>query len=67
MIVQIIIFVVQSCALNTLGLYQAARGRLTVHDTLKVMFQMPMIYMLAAVILCRYFPSMRQDFTFGPS
>ena len=66
LIVQIIIFVVQSCALNTLGLYQAARGKLTVHDTLKVMFEMPMVYMLVAVIFCRTFSIDATQFYFWP-
>ena len=35
MVVQIIIFIVQSVSLNTLGLYQAGRGRLSAADTLR--------------------------------
>lgn len=54
MVVQIIIFLIQSIGLNTLGLYQAGRGKLTAHDTLVVMFRMPMLYVLAAALLARY-------------
>lgn len=54
MVAQIIIFIVQSIALNTLGLYQAGRGRLSARDTLKVMFQMPIIYVLVLALAARY-------------
>lgn len=54
MVTQIIIFLVQSIALNTLGLYQAGRGRLSVRDTLRVMLQMPMLYVLVIGIAIRY-------------
>ena len=35
--------------LNTVGLYQAGKGRLTPSDTLRVIFHMPVIYTLLAV------------------
>lgn len=54
MVIQIIIFIVQSISLNTLGLYQAGRGRLSAHDALKVMFSMPMIYVLIAALAAHY-------------
>ena len=54
MVVQIIIFMIQSISLNTLGLYQAGRGRLTARDTLSVMFHMPLLYVLAAALIARY-------------
>ena len=54
MVAQIIIFIVQSVSLNTLGLYQAGRGRLSARDTLKVMFQMPIVYVLVLALLARY-------------
>ena len=66
MVVQIIIFIVQSVALNTLGLYQAGRGRLSAHDTLRVMFRMPMIYVLAAALLIRYIGWDAKEFFFWP-
>lgn len=54
MVTQIIIFLVQSITLNTLGLYQAGRGRLSARDTLHVMFQMPMLYVLIIALAARY-------------
>ena len=53
MVVQIIIFMIQSVSLNTLGLYQAGRGKLAARDTLAVMFRMPLLYVLAASLLAR--------------
>mgnify|MGYP007028809580 CR=1 FL=1 len=53
MVVQIIIFMIQSVALNTLGLYQAGRGKLAARDTLAVMLRMPLLYVLAASLLAR--------------
>lgn len=53
MVVQVIIFIFQSIAINTVGLYQAGRGRLSARDTLLVMLRMPMIYFLIAALLVR--------------
>lgn len=66
MVVWIIIYVVQSVSLNTLGLYQAGRGRLTARDTLKIMFQMPIIYLFAAAVLTRYLGLHAENFYFWP-
>lgn len=66
MVVQIIIFIVQSVLMNTLGLYQAGRGRLCAADTLRVMFRMPMIYVLFAALLARYSGWNAQDFFLWP-
>lgn len=54
MVVQIVIFIFQSIAMNTVGLYQAGRGRLSARDTLRVMLRMPMIYFLVAALLVRF-------------
>lgn len=40
--------------LNTLGLYQAGKGRLTPRDALSVVFHMPVIYTLVAVFSIKY-------------
>lgn len=40
--------------LNTLGLYQAGKGRLSPRDTLRVIFHMPVLYTLAAVFFVKY-------------
>lgn len=40
--------------LNTLGLYQAGKGKLTPRDALSVVFHMPVIYTLAAVFTIKY-------------
>lgn len=66
MVIQIIIFIVQSVSLNTLGLYQAGRGRLSAADTLRVMFRMPMIYFLAAALLVRSTGWNAEEFFFWP-
>lgn len=66
LVVWIIIFVVQSCGLNTIGLYQAGRGRLTAHDTMKVMLQMPIIYVFALAVLCRTVGYQAETFYFWP-
>ena len=66
MVVQIIIFMIQSISLNTLGLYQAGRGRLTARDTLAVMFHMPLLYVLAAALIARYVGWDAKDFFLWP-
>ena len=66
MVVQIIIFMIQSISLNTLGLYQAGRGRLTARDTLSVMFHMPLLYVLAAALIARYVGWDAKDFFLWP-
>lgn len=40
--------------LNTLGLYQAGKGKLTPRDALSVVFHMPVLYTLAAVFTIKY-------------
>lgn len=40
--------------LNTLGLYQAGKGRLSPRDALSVVFHMPVIYTLVAVFAIKY-------------
>lgn len=40
--------------LNTLGLYQAGKGKLTPRDALSVVFHMPVIYTLVAVFSIKY-------------
>ena len=40
--------------LNTLGLYQAGKGKLTPRDALSVVFHMPVIYTLAAVFTIKF-------------
>lgn len=40
--------------LNTLGLYQAGKGKLTPRDALSVVFHMPVIYTLVAVFTIKY-------------
>jgi malate permease and related proteins len=52
--VQIIFFVSQSILLNTLGLYQGARGHYTPCDALKVILHMPIVYAFLAALLCRW-------------
>lgn len=66
MVIQIIIFVIQSVGLNTLGLYQAGRGRLSARDTIKVIFQMPIVYVFVAAVLCRTFSLDAKAFYFWP-
>lgn len=40
--------------LNTLGLYQAGKGRLSPRDTIAVILHMPVLYTLAAVFFIKY-------------
>ena len=62
----IILVLIQSISLNTLGLYQAGRGRLTARDTLSVMFHMPLLYVLAAALIARYVGWDAKDFFLWP-
>lgn len=66
MVTQIIIFLVQSISLNTYGLYQAGRGKLSARDTLRVMFQMPMVYVLVIALAARYIGLDAKEFFFWP-
>ena len=54
MVVQIVIFIIQSNSVNTLGLYLAGRGKLTARDSLRAVFRLPMIYALCAALAVRY-------------
>lgn len=40
--------------LNTIGLYQAGKGRLSASDAIRVIFRMPVIYTLLAVFVIKY-------------
>jgi predicted permease len=66
LVIQIIIFLVQSISLNSLGLYQSARGRMSVHDAFRIMMGMPMIYVLIAALLARYVGFDAKEFFFWP-
>ena len=66
MVVQILIFIVQSVLLNTLGLYQAGRGRLSASDTLRVIFRMPIIYVVVIAFAVHSTGWNVQDFFFWP-
>ncbi len=54
MAVQIMVYIYQNITVNTLGLYQAGRGKLSSRKTLKVVFSMPVLYMMASALLGRY-------------
>ena len=66
MVVQIMIFVIQSISLNTLGLYQAGRGRLCIHDTLRVMFRIPIIYTVILALIVKNIGWNAQNFFLWP-
>ncbi|MGE1063221.1 transporter [Megasphaera paucivorans] len=66
MVVQILIFVIQNITLNTIGLYQAGRGRLSARDTLGVVFRMPIIYVFTAALVARFSGWDATQFFFWP-
>lgn len=66
MVTQVMIFIIQNISLNTLGLYQAGRGRLSVRSTLRVIFEMPIVYVVAAALIARYIGWDAQKFFFWP-
>lgn len=47
------LLVLMNMMLNTLGLYQAGKGRMTPWDALRVIFHMPVIYVLLSVFLVK--------------
>lgn len=49
-----ILLVQMNMTLNTLGLYQAGKGKLTPRDALSVIFHMPVIYTLVAVFTIKF-------------
>lgn len=51
---QLLIYIYQNITVNTIGLYQAGRGKLSTRKTLGVVFSMPVLYMLGAALLGRY-------------
>ncbi len=53
-------FVVQTIFCNTLGFYQAGTGNMTRRDALRMVFRMPMLYVVPAAILAKLIPV---DFT----
>ncbi|ERT59982.1 MULTISPECIES: AEC family transporter [Megasphaera] len=66
LVIWIIIFVIQSVGLNTLGLYQAGRGRLSARDALRATLRLPMLYVFAAAVFCRLFNIPADRFSFWP-
>lgn len=55
MSVQLLIYIFQNITVNTLGMYQAGRGKLSTGKTLKAVFSMPVLYMMSAALLGRFF------------
>ncbi|HAQ44753.1 MAG TPA: permease, partial [Dialister sp.] len=49
-----ILLVPMNMTLNTLGLYQAGKGKLTPRDAISVIFHMPVIYTLVAVFTIKF-------------
>lgn len=49
-----IMLVQMNMSLNTLGLYQAGKGKLTPRDALSVVFHMPVIYTLVTVFAIKF-------------
>ena len=49
-----ILLVQMNMTLNTLGLYQAGKGKLTPRDAISVIFHMPVIYTLVAVFTIKF-------------
>ncbi len=48
-----VLLILTNTSLNTLGLFLAGHGRMTVRDSLLTIAHMPAIYVLAAALLCR--------------
>lgn len=46
-------FVIQSISMHTVGIYYASRGKLKMKDAIKKIYEMPMIYAVATVILLK--------------
>lgn len=51
---QIIAVVVQAIAINTIGLYLTARGKLSTKETMRAVFRMPIIYSFVLALIIRY-------------
>lgn len=49
------VLLIQTTFSNTFGFYQAASGRMTSRDALFIVFHMPMIYVIPAALLCKFF------------
>ncbi len=58
--IQIMVLLVQNLCSNTIGLFNAGRGKLGVLDSLKAVARMPAIYAIAAAMLLKLIPI---DFT----
>ena len=52
--VQLLIYIFQNITVNTIGMYQAGRGKLSTRKTLGAVFSMPVLYMLGAALLGRF-------------
>lgn len=55
MVVQILLLIVQNVTLNTIGLYQAGRGKMSARAAISVIMHMPIVYVFPLVILVKYF------------
>ncbi len=56
-----IMLVQMNMSLNTLGLYQAGKGKLTARDALSVILHMPVIYTLVAVFTIKFSGIIRME------
>lgn len=61
------IIVIQTISSNTYGFYQASAGRLSTRDAISVVFHMPMVYTVPAVLLLKLVPyDLHQVFAYAP-
>ena len=48
------LLILMNVSVNTIGLYQAGRGRLTARDAIRMVFHMPTVYVVLGVIAIKY-------------
>lgn len=61
------ILIINNIGSNTLGFYYAGIGRLTRLDAIKLVFKMPMIYMVPLAFICKAIPYDLTQFFLWPS
>ncbi|MCF0156338.1 MAG: AEC family transporter [Veillonella sp.] len=59
------VLLIQTTFSNTFGFYQAGAGRLTTRDAILVVFKMPMIYVIPAALICKFWLPLDLNPTFA--
>lgn len=67
MVTIVALLIIQNISCNTLGFYQAGKGKITARDAISLVFHMPTIYVVPSALLLRLAPLDLTALPFWPS